>query len=110
MREHQHALMHCHCAGDDGARDHGLAGAGWGDKDDPTMTLSHLALDLIDRGLLKGVDRGHGPRPSNASRARVRFTMSVRLPPGSLTRYMPGHFASGTMRRSRAGFLGEPRP
>jgi hypothetical protein len=52
------------------------------------------------------------PRPphDSASRARVMLTMSVSDPSDRLIRYMPGHLESGTMRGSRSGFLGDPRP
>src|SRR6516165_11062234 len=36
----------------------------------------------------------------SASRQRVKFAMSERLPSGRLIRYIPGHFGSGTMRGS----------
>ena len=45
------------------------------------------------------------PTHSKASLARVRLTISVSDPSGLLTRYMPGHFASGTMRGSALGGL-----
>src|SRR5215472_902197 len=53
--------------------------------------------------------RGHAAPPS-ASFARVRLTMSDSEPSIRRTRYMPGHFGSGTMRGSKTGFLGEARP
>src|SRR5262249_11241132 len=49
-------------------------------------------------------DAAHGFASSierSASRARVRFTMSERLPSGRLIRYMPGQCSSGMMRGSR---------
>src|SRR5262252_6847604 len=40
------------------------------------------------------------PTHSKASLARVRLSISVSDPSGLLTRYMPGHFGSGTIRGS----------
>src|SRR5215831_20603152 len=45
------------------------------------------------------------PTHSKASLARVRLTISVSDPSGLLTRYIPGHFGSGTMRGSSLGGL-----
>src|SRR5262249_7326032 len=45
------------------------------------------------------------PTHSKASLARVRLTISVSDPSGLLTRYMPGHLGSGTMRGSSLGGL-----
>src|SRR5262245_59382939 len=57
--------------------------------------------------------RGHGRLRSSASAsfARVKFVMfSVSEPYRRRSRYMPGQRSSGTMRGSRTGFFGEPRP
>src|SRR5215471_1279117 len=51
----------------------------------------------------------HDAISTSASFALVRLTMSVSVPSASLMRYIPAHLASGTMRESRAGFLGDPR-
>src|SRR5262249_31720909 len=45
------------------------------------------------------------PTHGKASLARVRLTISVSDPSGLLTRYMPGHFGSGTMRGSNLARL-----
>jgi hypothetical protein len=71
----------------------------------------HFEKIPITNPLIKSGSNAHDIASSierSASRARVRFNMSERLPSGRLMRHIPGHLASGTMRGSRTGFLGDP--
>jgi hypothetical protein len=50
------------------------------------------------------------PAAFTASFARVRLAKSLSRPFGSRRRYMPGHFPSGTMSRSKVVFFGVAGP
>src|SRR5262249_11648952 len=71
----------------------------------PLYTFSKTARPSVVGLFFRWHGLGHR-RPrifARASLARVELTMSLTLPSGSFSRYMPRHFASGTM---PAGILG----
>ena len=87
-----------------GIKSNGLIAIGNGSV---VVGFSQISEAPVDKGeSVFGISRDD----ARASRTLVRFTISVSVPSGRLMRHIPGHLASGTMRGSRTGFLGDPRP
>src|SRR5262249_26244405 len=70
----------------------------------------HRALGDVRLDVTNKLRLIHGRTTASASLARVRLTMSLSVPSGRRSRYIPGQRSSGTMRGSKTGFLDESRP